>query len=66
MSKDQKRRQELEQLDKESLIEGYLVLEKRLATLESQMNALKQAMGVKPEKTADNSSVPPSQGCIRI
>jgi len=62
MDKDQKRRRELEQLDKESLIEGYLLLEKRLATLEAQMSALKQALGIKPEKTSSNSSVPPSQG----
>jgi len=62
MSRDQKRREELEQLDKESLIEGYLLLEKRLATVEAQMNALKQALGIKPDKTSANSSVPPSQG----
>jgi transposase len=61
MSKDQKRRQELEQLDKVSLIEGYLLLEKRLATVEAQMNALKQALGIKPDKTSANSSVPPSR-----
>jgi transposase len=62
MSKDIKRREELEQLDKATLIEGYLLLEKRLATLEGQVSALKQAFGIKPEKTPDNSSVPPSQG----
>lgn len=62
MTSDQKRRQELEQLDKVSLIEGYLLLEKRLVALEGQMNALKQAIGIVPEKTTNNSSVPPSQG----
>jgi transposase len=61
MSKDNKRRQELEHLDKADLIEGYLLLEKRLATLEGQMTALKQAMGIKTDKTSENSSVPPSQ-----
>jgi len=61
MSQENKRRQELEKLDKADLIEGYLLLEKRLATLEAQMNALKQAFGIKPEKTSSNSSVPPSQ-----
>ena len=61
MSRDSKRRAELERQEKESLIEGYLLLEKRLATLEGQMNALKQALGIKPDKTPRNSSVPPSQ-----
>lgn len=62
MRKDRKRRQELEQLDKADLIDGYLFLEKRLATLEGEMKALKQALGIKPDKTPANSSVPPSQG----
>lgn len=62
MSQENQRRQELEQLDKADLIEGYLLLEKRLATLEAQMNAFKQALGIKPDKTPSNSSVPPSQG----
>jgi transposase len=61
MSRENKRRQELEQLDKADLIDGYLLLEKRLATLEAQMNTLKQALGIKPDKTSNNSSVPPSQ-----
>jgi transposase len=62
MNQDQKRRQELEQLDKADLIEGYVLLEKRLATLEGQMQALKQALGITSAKTPNNSSVPPSQG----
>jgi len=62
MSEEDKRRKELEQLDKAQLIEGYLLLEKRLATLEGQMSGLKQALGIKPDKTSSNSSVPPSQG----
>lgn len=62
MNGESKRRKELEQLDKADLIEGYLLLEKRLATLEAQMNVLKQALGIKPGKTSSNSSVPPSQG----
>jgi len=33
MSRENKRRKELEQQDKADLIEGYLLLEKRLATL---------------------------------
>jgi hypothetical protein len=62
MSQDSQRRHELEQLDKADLIEGYLLLEKRLATLEGQVNAFKQALGIKPDKTPANSSIPPSQG----
>lgn len=62
MNEKGKRRQELEQLDKAALIGGYVLLEQRLATLEGQMNALKQALGIKSEKTPSNSSVPPSQG----
>lgn len=61
MNRDRKRRQELEKLDKADLIEGYLLLEKRLVTLETQMDMLKQALGIKPDKTSSNSSVPPSQ-----
>lgn len=62
MNKNNQRRRELEQLDKAALIEGYLLLEQRLATLEGQMSAFKQALGIKPDKTPNNSSVPPSQG----
>ena len=61
MVQENKRRKELEQLNKAELIEGHLLLEKRLATLEGQMAALKQALGIKPDKTSDNSSLPPSQ-----
>jgi transposase len=62
MSRENKRRKELEQLDRADLIEGYVLLEKRLATVEAQMNVLKQALGIKPGKTSSNSSEPPSQG----
>ena len=55
------RRAELEQLDKETLIDGYLLLEKRLATLEQQMADLKRALGIKPSKNSKNSSLAPSQ-----
>jgi transposase len=55
------RREELEQLDKDSLIEDYLLLEKRVETLERQMGELSRALGIKPAKTSSNSSVPPSQ-----
>lgn len=55
------RREELEQLDKESLIEGYLLLEKRLESLEQQMSEFKRALGIKPVKNSKNSSKPPSQ-----
>ncbi len=56
------RREQLRQLNKEELIDGYLLLEKRVETLERQMNELKRALGIKPTKTSANSSVPPSQG----
>jgi len=55
------RREELEQLDKETLIDGYLLLEKRVKTLERQMSELSRALGIKPAKTTENSSRPPSQ-----
>lgn len=55
------KREKLEQLDKETLIEAYLLLEKRLKTLEQQMSGLKGALGIKPVKSSKNSSMPPSQ-----
>jgi len=55
------RREELEQLDKEALIDGYLLLEQRLKTVERQMSELSRALGMKPAKTSGNSSRPPSQ-----
>lgn len=55
------RREELEQLDKETLIDDYLLLEKRLKTLEQQMADLKRALGIKSVKSSKNSSLPPSQ-----
>lgn len=55
------RRAELEQLNKEALIDHCLMLEQRLASVEQQMRDLKRALGIKPIKTSKNSSVPPSQ-----
>ncbi|MDQ7033700.1 MAG: hypothetical protein Q9P01_02360 [Anaerolineae bacterium] len=46
------KREELEQLNKERLIDDYLLLEKRLETLERQMGELKRALGIKPVKTS--------------
>lgn len=57
MSKGKQRRQELESLNKAELIEDYLLLEKRIASLEGQMSALKQALGIKPDKTPNHSSI---------
>lgn len=56
------RREELEQLDKETLIDAYLLLEKRVETLEGQMSEFKREFGIKPVKTSSNSSLPPSHG----
>lgn len=55
------RREELEQLDKDALIDGYMLLEKRVETLERQMDEFKRALGLKVAKTPSNSSLPPSQ-----
>jgi len=55
------RREELEELNKEALIDAYLLLEKRVETVERQMGELKRALGIKPAKTSENSSRPPSQ-----
>lgn len=56
------RRQQLEQLDKATLIEHCLLLEKRVEMVERQMSELKRALGVGVVKTPQNSSLPPSQG----
>ncbi|NIV30184.1 MAG: IS66 family transposase [Anaerolineae bacterium] len=61
MSRKSKRRRQLEQLDKATLIDDYLLLEQRVETLERQLDELKRALGDKPSKTSSNSSVPPSQ-----
>lgn len=55
------RHDELAQLDKETLVEHVLLLEKHLATLEQQMADLKHVLGVKRRKASKNSLVPPSQ-----
>lgn len=58
-----KRRKELEKLSREELIEGYVLLEKRVETLEKQLEAINKALGLKAvAKTPENSSIPPSQG----
>ena len=55
------RRQQLEQLDKATLIDQHLLLEKRVETLERQLSELKRVMGIQVRKTPRNSSVPPGQ-----
>ena len=55
------RREQLHQLDKEALIEGYLLLEERVRSLEKQVNDLQQLLEKRLPKTPQNSSVPPSQ-----
>jgi transposase len=56
------RRKELEQLSRDELIEGYLLLERRVETLEKRLDELHQLLGLKKiEKTSENSSIPPSQ-----
>lgn len=55
------KRKDLQQLDKETLIDNYLLLEKRVETLEQQMDEFKRALGLKAVKTSQNSSRPPSQ-----
>jgi len=55
------RRQQLEQQDKASLIEGYVLLEQRVRSLEQQLNDLKQLLGKRVLKTSANSSLPPAQ-----
>ncbi|MDQ7033582.1 MAG: hypothetical protein Q9P01_01730 [Anaerolineae bacterium] len=47
------KREELEQLNKERLIDDYLLLEKRLETLERQMGELKRALGIKPRENVE-------------
>jgi len=59
-----KRREHLQQLSQAELIEGYLLLEKRVRTLEKKVADLKtllQGDAPQPPKTSANSSVPPSR-----
>jgi len=56
------RRKQLEQLDKDALIEGHLLLEGRVRALEKQVNNLRQLLEAHVPKTPQNSSIPPSQG----
>lgn len=55
------RREQLEQKEKQALIEGYLLLEDRVRTLEKQVNDLRQLLKERLPKTPENSSVPSSQ-----
>ena len=55
------RREQLDQLDKATLIEQHLLLEKRVETLERQLSELKRALGIAVRKTPRNSSIPPGQ-----
>lgn len=60
-----KRRKELDQLDKASLIEGYILLEKRVRSLEKQVRDMQQLIqdmaAAAPIKTPENSSIPSGQ-----
>ena len=61
-----KRRKELAQLDQDALIEGYLILEKRVHTLEKAVRDLRQILEAdggpsSPAKTPQNSSIPSGQ-----
>jgi len=56
-----KRREQLEELDREALIEGYLLLEDRVRSLEKQVNDLRQLLGSRLAKTPQNSSIPSGQ-----
>ena len=55
------RRQELEDLDKKTLIDIQLLLEKRIRSLEKQVGDLRGLLQSAKPKTSENSSVPPSQ-----
>jgi transposase len=55
------RREQLEQLNKDALVEGYLLLEDRVRSLEKQVSDLRQLLGVKVPKTPGNSSKPSGQ-----
>lgn len=55
------RREQLEQLNKEALIEGYLLLEDRVRSLEKQVSDMRQMLGAKLPKTPENSSKPSGQ-----
>jgi|GEM_PF-5837982 len=56
------RRQDLEDLDKKTLIDIQLLLEKRIRSLEKQVGDLRGLVQSPKPKTSQNSSVPPSQG----
>jgi len=55
------RRKQLEELDKETLIAGHLLLEDRVRSLEKQVKDLRQLLEKQLPKTPQNSSLPPSQ-----
>jgi len=57
-------REHLQTIDKEALIDGYLLLEGRVRSLEKQVEDLRQLLEgepPQPPKTPENSSVPPGQ-----
>ena len=56
-----KRREQLEGLDREALIEGYLLLEDRVRSLEKQAKALRELLQARAPKTPENSSLPSGQ-----
>lgn len=55
------RREQLQQLDKEALDEGYRLLEDRVRSLEKQVNDLRQLLTSRLPKTPQNSSIPSGQ-----
>lgn len=55
------RREQREQLDREALIEGYLLLEERVRSLEKQVSDLRQLLTSRLPKTPQNSSIPSGQ-----
>jgi transposase len=56
-----KRREQLEGLDREALIEGYLLLEDRVRSLEKQAKDLRELLQARAPKTPENSSLPSGQ-----
>ena len=56
------RHKQLQELDKDDLIAGYILLEGRVRTLEKQVRDLRQLLGADlPPKTPENSSIPSGQ-----
>ncbi len=57
----EQRRKQLEAIEKEALIEGYLLLEERVRSLEKQVSDLRELVSSRQEKTPKNSSIPSGQ-----